>query len=73
MAVLGLPCRSRAFSSCGSQGLLSSCGARGSHCGGFSWERRVWGMGPEVEAHALSRPEARGIFQEQGSNPCPPH
>ena len=23
------------FSSCGQQGLLSSCGARASHCGGF--------------------------------------
>ena len=24
------------FSSCGEQGLLSSCGVRASHCGGFS-------------------------------------
>jgi len=31
-----LRCCTRAFSSCGKQGLLSSCGARSSHCGGFS-------------------------------------
>ena len=36
MAVLGLCCCSRAFSSCIQQELLSSCGAQASHCGGFS-------------------------------------
>ena len=34
------------FSSCGKQGLLSSCGARASHCSGFSccraWAQGVW-------------------------------
>ena len=35
MAVLGLCCCARAFSSCGEQGLLC-CGAWASHCGGFS-------------------------------------
>ena len=36
LAVLGLCCYTWAFSSCSKQGLLSSCGARASHCGGFS-------------------------------------
>ena len=36
LAALGLQCCLRAFSSYGDQGLLSSCGARASHCGGFS-------------------------------------
>ena len=35
MAALGLPYYSRAFSSCGEQGLLSRCGAR-LLCSGFS-------------------------------------
>ena len=38
MAVLGLHCCAWAFSSCGEQGLLFvvRCGARASHCSGFS-------------------------------------
>ena len=32
------------FSSCGKQGLLSSCGAWACHCGGFSC-CRVWALG----------------------------
>ena len=36
MAVLGLCCCSRAFSSCIEQELLSHCGAQTSHCDGFS-------------------------------------
>ena len=36
LAVLGLRCCAWAFSSCGEWGLLFSCGARASHCGGFS-------------------------------------
>ena len=36
LAALGLHCSTRAFSSCSEQGLLSSCGVRASHCGGFS-------------------------------------
>ena len=35
LAVPGLRCY-RAFPGCGQQGLLSSCGARASHCSGFS-------------------------------------
>ena len=36
LAVLGLCCCAQAFSSCGEQGLLCSCCAQASHCGGFS-------------------------------------
>ena len=36
LATPGLCCCAWAFSSCGGQGLLSSCGTRASHCGGFS-------------------------------------
>lgn len=32
----GLHCFALALLSCGEQGLLSSCGARASYCGGFS-------------------------------------
>ena len=35
LAALGLHCCTRAFSSYNEQGLLSSCGAWASHCGGF--------------------------------------
>ena len=34
MPVLGLCCCPKAFSGCSEQGLLSSCGARASHCSG---------------------------------------
>ena len=37
MAALSLCCFARAFSSCGNWGLLSSCGVRASHWGGFSF------------------------------------
>ena len=36
LAALGLRCCARAFSSCGEQGLLFSCGVRASHCGVLS-------------------------------------
>ena len=66
-AALGLPCSVQAFSSCGRQGLLSSCDARlliavaslvveqtGSRHGAS-----------EVAAHGLSCPAACGIFLDQ--------
>ena len=34
--MLGLCCCTLAFSGCGEQGLLSSCGAQASDCSGFS-------------------------------------
>ena len=33
--MLGLPCCAGSFSSCGEQGLLSSCSVHASHCDGF--------------------------------------
>ena len=36
LPVLDLCCYTRAFSSCGEWGLLSSCGVQASHCGNFS-------------------------------------
>ena len=43
-AMLGLCWCTQAFSSCGEQGRCSSCGARASHCGGFSC-CRSWALG----------------------------
>ena len=43
LAALGLCCCRRAFSSCRERGLLSSCGARASHCSGFSC-CRTWAL-----------------------------
>ena len=71
------------FSSCGEQELLS-CGARASHCSGFSCCRawalgcvgfrrlppRLQSTGSVIVAHRLSYSAARGILLGQGSNPC---
>ena len=35
LAMLGLHCCAQAFSACGEPGLLPSCSAQASHCGGF--------------------------------------
>ena len=75
LAVPGLRCYVRAFSSCGEWGLPSSCRGRASHCGGFSC-CGAWALGAQASAvvvHRLSCPAARGIFLDQGSNPCPLH
>ena len=45
---LGLCCSARAFSSCGEQGLLSSCGAPAPHYGGFSCGAQAVGAGAAV-------------------------
>ena len=52
-------------------GLLSSCGARAPHCGGFSRGARALGtwLGLQVVEHGLSCSSACGIFEDQGSNP----
>ena len=62
----------RLFSSCGEQGLLSSCRARTSHRGGFScWEAQAPGhVGTVVVVHGLSYCTACGIFPDQGSDLC---
>ena len=63
------------------------CGARASHCGGFSccgaWALDVWasvvvarGLQSTVSVvvvHGLSCSAACGILPDQGSNPCPLH
>ena len=75
LAALGLSCCTQAFSSCEEQGLLSSCGAQVSHCGGFSCCRtRTLGIWASVVAvHWLSCSAACGILLEKGLNLCPPH
>ena len=37
------------------------------------WSMGSRHVGPAVVAHGPSRSAARGIFPDQGSNPCPPH
>lgn len=36
-------------------------------------EHGLWGTGSTAVAHRLSCPQARGIFPDQGLNPCPQH
>ena len=59
-----------AFSTCSRLGLLSGCGAWASHSSGFSCFRT---RALVVVARGLSCSSARGIFPDQGSNPCPLH
>ena len=69
LAVVGLCCHMQAFSSWDERGLLSSCGAWVSYCGGFSC-CRAWALdvGSEVVAHRLSCSAAHAIFPHQGPN-----
>ena len=59
------------FLSCSEQ-LLSRPGARASHCGGFSCCRAqaLASTHSVISVHGLSCSEARGIFPDQGLNPC---
>ena len=69
----------RPFFRCGKWGLLSSCGAHGSHRGGFFWLQDV---GSVVAAPGLYSTDsvvvvpglicftACGIYPDQGLNPC---
>ena len=50
LVVLGLPQCAWAFSTCGEQGLLSSCGAWASQCSGFSCAAQVLGTWASVVA-----------------------
>ena len=73
LAVLGLCCCERAFSSCGEWRAILHCRARTPHCGGFSC-CRAWALehvGLAVVVHRLSHPEACGISPDQGLNTCP--
>ena len=79
-------CCVQAFSSC-DEPLLCRCGARVSHCGGFSRCRaQALGHGgfsscslqalecmQNVVLYGLSHSVARGIFPDQGLNQCPLH
>ena len=50
----------RAFSSCGEQGLLSSWGARASHCRGFSYvEYRVLKLESSSSSQKLEKARAQ--------------
>ena len=73
--MLGLHCCVWAFSSCGERGATLHCGARASHCGGFSCcgAQALGARAPVVVVHGLSCPAACGNFPDQGSNPCPLH
>ena len=87
LAVLGLPCCVRAFSSCREWGLFSSCDPRASGYSGFSCYRavsRVLGLQsvvavPRLQSTALmvagpglSCSVACGIFLDQGLEPVSP-
>ena len=62
------------FSSCSEQGLLSSCGVRASHFGGFSCCRaQALGTWASVVVHGLSYSIACEIFPDQGLNSCLPY
>ena len=63
-AAVGLLCCTQDSSSCGQWGLLCSCGAWASCCGGFSCA--AW-----TPEH--SRSAACGIFPDQGLHICPLH
>ena len=71
--IFGLHCCMWAFSTCSKQGILSHCGARASHCSGFSCcgARALGHSGSVVVVHGLSCSKACGIFLAQGSNPSP--
>ena len=64
IADLSLNCCSWAFSSCGQQGLLSSCRVQASHCGYFSsfGAQDLGCASSVVVACGLSCSEASGIF-----------
>ena len=71
LSLPGLHCCAQAFSSCGEQGSLSSCGEQAFHCGGFSWGAQA--LGWVAVAHGLSCHMARGIRPKQEPNLCPLH
>ena len=82
LAVLGLHCCLGAFSSCGEQGLLSSCSSWAFHCGGFSCcgtqaqggrFQYLQYSGSVLVAHGLSCPRVCGVFPDQGLNLCCQH
>ena len=75
MPALGLHCCTRAFSSCGEQGLLFVVVHRLLIVvASLVAEHRLLGtQASVVVVHGLSCSEECGIFPDQGSNPCPLH
>ena len=76
MTVLGLRCCTRAFSSWSEPGLLfiavATLGAQALGTQAFVVAApKPWSTGSIVAMHRLSCSVARGIFLDQGSNPCP--
>ena len=70
LAMLDLSCCPQALSSCGEQGLLSSCSAWTSYCGAFSYDgAQILDSVPR----GLSCLRACGTFPDQVLNPCPLH
>ena len=72
--MLGPRCCRRAFSSCSERGLLSRCGVRAFHCGGFSCCRAqaLGGAGSVVVGHGFSRSAAWKDLPGPGSEPVSP-
>ena len=84
LAALSLHCCTWAFSSCGQQGLLSTCASWASQCSGFScletqdlitWASVILAGGLQstgsvVVPHGLSWPLACGIFLDQWCPLC---
>ena len=59
------------FSGCGGQGLLFFAGCELlTAVASLVSKPRLWSVGSVVVAHGLSCSTARGIFPDQGSNPC---
>ena len=60
------------FSSCSSQGLLSSCSVHAFHCGGVPCCRSqaLSVRASVVVVYGFSCPVACGFFLDQGANPC---
>ena len=74
LAVLGLHFCARAFSSCGKRGplFIAVCGPLTVAASPVA-EHDSRRAGSVVVAHGPSCSAARGIFPDQGSNPCPLH
>ena len=71
LAVLGLCCFTRTFSSCGERRLLFIAVSGGySHCVGFSCAHALGLWASVVVAHGLSCSKACGISPDQGLNSC---
>ena len=75
LAALGLHCYTQAFSSCGKQGLLSSCSTWSSHWGTFShWQAQALEHAGFSSCETWASCSVAGeVFLDQGLNPCSLH